>query len=120
MPAARAASRIAGWDPDETVELDQPCERWCKAMLWVVPAPVGGTWRTPKGNLVLSQKFQTIEGVLGKDPIEGGRLRGATITFVAGGIEYSGRVDKMRMSLTSTVDGEPVEFNATALLPLPR
>ena len=111
---------IAGWEPDEAVELDQPCERWCKAMLWVVPAPVGGTWTTPKGDLVLAQKFQTVEGTLGKDPIEGGRLRGATITFAAGGIAYNGQVDGTRMRLTSTVDGKPVEFRATAVASLHR
>ena len=111
---------IAGWEPDATVELDQPCERWCTAMLWVVPAPVGGTWKTPKGDLVLAQKFQTVEGTLGKDTIEGGRLRGATFTFTAGGILYNGRVDRTRMSLTSTVEGKPVEFTATALVSSPR
>lgn len=111
---------IAGWEPDATVELDQPCERWCTAMLWVVPAPVGGTWKTPKGDLVLTQKFQTAEGTFGKDTIEGGRLSGATITFTAGGTPYTGRVDGTRMSLTSTVDGNPVELRATALVSLPR
>ena len=111
---------IAGWEPDTTVELDQPCERWCKAMLWVVPAPVGGTWKTPKGDLVLTQKFQIVEGTLGKDTIESGRLRGATITFAAGGITYSGRVDGPRMSLTSMVDGKSAALTATVLASVPR
>ena len=107
---------IAGWEPDATVELDQPCERWCTAMLWVVPAPVGGTWRTPKGDLVLTQKFQTVEGTFDTDTIEGGRLRGATITFTAGGVMYTGRVDGTRMSLTSTGNEKPVAFTATATI----
>ena len=109
---------IAGWEPDETVELDEPCERWCKAMLWVVPAPVGATWTTPKGDLVLTQKFQTVSGTLGKDTIEGGRLRGDAITFTAGGVAYTGRVNGTRMTLTATVDGKPLQFTASALAAL--
>lgn len=111
---------IASWEPDATAELEQPCERWCTAMLWIVPAPVQGIWRTPKGELMLTQKFQTVSGTFGKDPIESGRLRGPAITFTAGGVTYNGRVNGSRMTLTSTVEGKPVEFTATVLAPLAR
>ncbi|HEV3059806.1 MAG TPA: methyltransferase domain-containing protein, partial [Vicinamibacterales bacterium] len=70
---------IADWQPDETATVE-PCERWCTALLWIVPARVGGTWRTPKGELLLTQKFQMVSGTLGKEPIERGRLRGDTIS----------------------------------------
>src|SRR5579863_5013701 len=33
---------IGDWEPDETATIE-PCERWCKAMLWIVPARAGGT-----------------------------------------------------------------------------
>ena len=38
---------IADWQPDESVAIE-PCERWCTALMWIVPARVGGTWRTPE------------------------------------------------------------------------
>ena len=111
---------IAGWEPDEKVEISGDCDRWCTAMLWVVPAPVGGTWRTPKGDLVLTQKFQAFTGTFGKDAIEDGRMRGDTITFTAGGGTYTGKVEGSRMTLTSTVEGKAVEFVGTALAALAR
>ena len=51
-PGTRIVSNtfpIGEWEPDETATIDGPCERWCKALFWIVPARVGGTWRTPKG-----------------------------------------------------------------------
>jgi SAM-dependent methyltransferase len=100
---------IADWEPDDTAAIE-PCERWCKAMLWIVPARVGGTWRTPAGDLVLAQKFQMITGTLGTVPIEHGRLRGHDITFTAGGATYSGRVDGYMMRVGATIDGKPVNW----------
>ena len=87
---------IGDWQPDQTVSIE-PCERWCKAMLWVVPARVGGTWRTPKGDLVLTQRFQFISGTLANEPIEHGQLNGDEISFTVGMTVYRGRVDGLRM-----------------------
>jgi SAM-dependent methyltransferase len=102
---------IADWEPDEKVAIE-PCERWCTAMLWIVPARVGGTWLTPKGDLTLTQRFQAISGTLGREPIESGRLRGQEISFTVGTATYRGRVDGNRMRVTTTVDGKPVEWTA--------
>lgn len=104
---------IGEWQPDESATIE-PCERWCTALLWIVPARVGGTWRTPRGDLELTQKFQFVSGTLGKDPIEHGRLRGEEITFTAGGIAYAGRVSGTRMRVRATMDGRPVEWTAHA------
>ena len=101
---------IADWAPEDTVTID-PCERWCTAMLWIVPARVGGTWITPKGELVLKQRFQTISGTLGTTPIEG-KLRGEEITFTAGPATYSGRVRDAVMRVSAMVDGKLVEWAA--------
>jgi SAM-dependent methyltransferase len=101
---------IADWAPEDTVTIE-PCERWCKAMLWIVPARVGGTWTTPKGELVIKQHFQTITGTLGSTPIEG-TLRGEEITFTAGAAAYSGRVHGADMRVSAMVDGKPVEWSA--------
>ena len=101
---------IADWTPEDTVSIE-PCERWCKAMLWIVPARVGGTWITPKGELVIKQRFQTISGSLGSTPIEG-KLRGEEITFTAGAATYSGRVHDAVMRVSATVDGKLVQWVA--------
>ena len=108
---------IGEWEPDETAVIE-PCERWCKAMLWIVPARVGGTWRTPKGPLVLTQKFQFVSGTLGDVAIENGRIRGEEISFSAGTTTYQGRVDDdYRMRLGTTDGGKRVEWTVQ---PAPR
>jgi SAM-dependent methyltransferase len=109
---------IADWQPDESIAIE-PCERWCTALMWIVPAPVGGAWSTPKGELTLTQKFQMVSGTLGKEPIENGRLRGEEISFTVGASRYAGRVDGNRMRVSATVDGQVTEWTATAL-PTPR
>jgi hypothetical protein len=85
-------------------------------MLWVVPARVGGLWRTPKGDLELTQKFQFVTGTLGRDPVENGRLRGAELSFTAAGVDYRGRVDGDRMRLSGLIEGKPVEWTLRAVL----
>jgi SAM-dependent methyltransferase len=115
-PGTRIVANTFGmsdWEPDETVAID-PCERWCTAMLWVVPARVGGVWHTPKGDLTLTQRFQFVSGTLGREPIENGRLHGEEISFTVGGASYSGRVDGVRMRVSATVDGKVVEWTARA------
>lgn len=107
---------VADWEPDQTATIES-CERWCTAMLWIVPARVGGTWPTPKGDLTLTQRFQFISGTLGHEPIESGRLRGAEISFTVGTAAYRGRVDGYRMRVSATVDGKLVEWTAR---PAPR
>jgi hypothetical protein len=110
---------IAEWQPDESVAVE-PCERWCTALMWIVPAPVRGTWRTPKGDLTLTQKFQMVSGTLGKEPIENGRLRGDAISFTVGTASYTGRVEGNRMRVSATVDGQAIEWTATAMPTLRR
>jgi hypothetical protein len=113
-PGTRIVSNtfgIADWQPDETAPIE-PCERWCTAMLWVVPARVGGTWRTPKGDLTLTQRFQFVSGTLATEPIESGRVRGEEISFTVGTATYGGRVDGDRMLVSERVDRNVVEWTA--------
>jgi hypothetical protein len=116
-PGTRIVSNtfpIGEWEPDDTATI-APCERWCKALLWIVPAPVGGRWRTSRGDeLTLTQRFQFITGTLGDDAIADGRLRGDAISFTAGGVAYSGRVNGYRMNGTYEGGGESGEWNAVA------
>jgi hypothetical protein len=62
-----------------------------------VPAKVEGTWKSPQGELTLTQRYQMVTGTLttgGRSgPIAGGRLRGDQISFTVAGAEYSGRVN---------------------------
>ena len=108
---------IGDWEADETAVVE-PCERWCKAMLWIVPARVAGIWRTPKGPLDLTQKFQFVSGTLGGEPLENGRIRGEEISFTVGTTAYQGRVDDdYRMRLRATGGGKIEEWTVQ---PAPR
>ncbi|MGE3956024.1 MAG: class I SAM-dependent methyltransferase [Vicinamibacterales bacterium] len=114
-PGTRIVSntfQIGEWEPDETVMLEEPCERWCRALLWIVPARVGGLWRTGRGELSLTQRFQVVTGMLGGEAIVEGRLRGDTITFTAGAVRYTGRVEGYRISGTYEADGRTGNWNA--------
>jgi SAM-dependent methyltransferase len=88
---------ITGWTPEKTERIEDDCTSWCTAMLYIVPARVDGTWRMPQGELALTQEFQLVSGTLtsGGQPvaIQNGRLRGEQITFSAGEVEYTGRVN---------------------------
>jgi 16S rRNA G966 N2-methylase RsmD len=100
-PGTRIVSNtfsMAEWEADETASVnDENAGTWRTALLWIVPAKVEGAWRLPQGDLELKQSFQMISGTLKAGgnavPIANGRLRGAEISFTAGGATYSGRVN---------------------------
>jgi len=107
-PGTRVVSNsfhMDDWEADGIVKVEGECKNWCNAYLWIVPARVEGTWRTAKGDLTLTQKFQTIAGTLGTTPITGGRLRGSEITFTAGRVKYVGQVKGNSMQGTATSGG---------------
>jgi SAM-dependent methyltransferase len=114
-PGTRIVSNtfeIPGWGIDQTYKLGGDCVVWCSAYLYIVPARVAGNWRTPQGELTLTQEFQTVSGTLNGTAIEGGNLRGDRIRFKAGGTQYSARVsgDAMKGDTTGSVRGA---WNAT-------
>ncbi len=96
-PGTRIVSNtftMEDWEADETVTVTDGCgTNWCTALFWIVPAKVEGTWQLPQGDLKLTQRFQTVTGTLGSTPISDGRLRGDEITFNAGKVKYTGRVN---------------------------
>jgi precorrin-6B methylase 2 len=107
-PGTRIVSnsfRMEDWEPDETATIEEGCTSWCTALLWIVPAKVGGKWRLGNGELVLAQEFQMLSGSLtsgGKSlPISEAKMRGDQITFTAGGTVYSGRVKAGAMEGTA-------------------
>jgi SAM-dependent methyltransferase len=111
-PGTRVVSNSFGmgdWTPDETVQLTQNCSSFCRAHLWIVPAKVEGTWKSPAGDLVLEQKYQKLSGRLSAGnvvaPIADGKMSGEEISFTAGGTAYSGRVAGDAIEGTSTAAG---------------
>ncbi len=95
-PGTRIVSNsfdMEDWQPDETATVTEDCTSWCKAMLWIVPAKVEGTWQLPKGVLTLKQQFQMVTGTLDGAEIKDGKLRGEQLTFTAGNAKYTGRVN---------------------------
>lgn len=101
-PGTRIVStsfNMGEWKPDETIAVtkEEGCEGvYCLAYLWIVPAKVEGAWLLPQGELILSQSFQMLTGVLkrGTDtiPIEKGQLKGDKIQFTVGEAQYNGLI----------------------------
>ena len=59
-----------------------------------------GAWSLGNSTLTISQKFQNFTGTVGSQAISNGKLRGADITFDAGGVKYVGRVNGNTISGT--------------------
>jgi hypothetical protein len=96
-PGTRIVSNtftMEDWTPDQSETIGGDCTSWCTAHLWIVPAKVEGTWDMGGGRtLTLYQSFQMLSGSLGSAQISQGRLRGDEISFTAGGMTYTGRVE---------------------------
>jgi precorrin-6B methylase 2 len=91
------------WEADQT-ETVTNCTSWCTALLWIVPAKVGGNWQlSDNTQLTLDQKFQMLSGRVGNTPITEGKMNGADIKFTVGGRTYTGKVDGNTM--TGTISG---------------
>jgi SAM-dependent methyltransferase len=110
---------IDGWLPDlrANVSPDADCESWCEALLWIVPAKVAGTWEFAAGTLVLEQTYQVITGTLtardGANRISQATLRGDEISFVAGGLAYTGKVKGNAIEGTATTPSGTTVWRAT-------
>lgn len=103
-PGTRVVSNtfeMGGWLPDQTASLREECDFFfCKALLWIVPAKVGGEWTFEAdgviGTLSLKQEFQTFTGAMNTagttTPVTGGRLTGDSLSFDAGGTAFAGKV----------------------------
>lgn len=116
-PGTRVVSNtftMDDWEPDETAQVTQGCAGHCTAYKWVIPAKVQGTWRIGDKQLVLTQKYQKIEGTLREEgaatPISDGRIDGTRIAFTAGDQRYTGEISGKTMQGTTEGGGR---WNAT-------
>jgi hypothetical protein len=115
-PGTRIVSNtftMAEWTADETFTLTEDCTSWCTALLWIVPAKVGGTWKTGNGELRLTQAFQVLTGTLNNVAITDGKIRGDQITFAAGSTQYTGRVNGNSISGTMKSGTSSSNWTAT-------
>ena len=106
-PGTRIVSNsftMGEWTADET-QNPEKCEgSWCTALLWIVPAKVAGSYKTPQGELTLKQEFQMLSGTLrngSKTFALEGRVQGERISFTAGGRKYQGRLNGKKLELES-------------------
>jgi SAM-dependent methyltransferase len=108
---------ISGWVPERTERLEPNCTSWCTAMLYLVPAPVQGTWQLSDGSLLLTQQVQRLSGTLtvaGTDiPLTEGSVSGTKVTFTAGETVYRGEVSGNQISGTRERGGQQSTWTAT-------
>jgi predicted RNA methylase len=103
-PGTRVVSNsfeMGDWEPDQVAEVEDDCQTYCKALLWIVPARIEGRWRMGRDTVTLKQTFQTFSGTIRRGrtvtKITNGRLNGNEITFTAGDNEYTGTVNGRRI-----------------------
>jgi len=100
---------IGDWEPDATEVLGSPCTTWCTALLFIVPARVGGVWRSGDAELNLKQTYQMLSGTLTRSGMTAkvaGRLRGDRITLASAETQYTGSVAGDRIAISSTTGGK--------------
>jgi hypothetical protein len=108
-PGSRIVSNtfsIQDWEADETVTMEN-CEQWCTAMLYIVPAKIGGSWKVGSDTLELKQEFQKLSGTLtsgGQPTPVSGSLRGTDLNLKAGTRQITARVQGNQIDGT-VVDG---------------
>ena len=131
-PGTRVVSHafsMDDWQPDQTATVEGRT-----AYLWIVPAPVEGTWRWSAGSgkkeheLVLRQQYQNVEGLvrLGNGrmgQLRNVRLRGDEISFTVHEVtgtsssarrDYRGRVSGTTMQGTvKSGEGGETKWTAT-------
>jgi SAM-dependent methyltransferase len=122
QPGSRIAGNtfgIDGWEPDDRVMLDDntDCSSWCEALLWIVPAKAAGTWKMANGTMTITQEYQMIKGTVVVDgstyTIPNTALRGADIKFIAGGLNFTGKVSGNEIAGTITTPSGTIPWKAT-------
>jgi hypothetical protein len=104
------------WPYDDMKVIDDESISWNTAYLWVVPAKVEGTWKSDNGELMLTQKFQTVSGTMRKGwryyDVSNGKLQGDMFSFTCNKVNYKCRVEKNTMTGTAENNGELTPWEA--------
>jgi hypothetical protein len=114
-PGTRIVSNtfdMGDWEPDEEAVVKGCGSGHCKALLWIVPAKVDGTWNIDQGELILKQKYQKISGSLNSERITGGRINGSEISFTVGENSYSGTITGNQMHGFISSENGTMEWTA--------
>jgi hypothetical protein len=105
------------WDESVSAGAEEGCTSYCTAYLWIVPAKLAGTWKTPQGTLKLEQQFQKVTGTLNANGRElkliDPQLSGDRLVFNAGGVQYSGRVNGERIEGTMKTGSSAAAWSAS-------
>ena len=104
------------WDDSATATAADGCDNYCTAYLWIVPAKVGGTWKTSQGAMKLEQEFQMLSGSVtagGKMLKVSGKVIGDQLDFTAGGVRYTGRINGERIEGTMTTGPNTTPWSAS-------
>jgi hypothetical protein len=115
-PGTRVVSHafsMDDWQPDQTDTVEGRT-----AYMWIVPAPVEGTWRWSAGSsqkeheLVLRQQYQNVEGLVRLDngrmgQLRNVKLRGDQISFTVN--EVTGTSSTVRRDYTGRVSGNTMQ-----------
>jgi hypothetical protein len=115
QPGTRLVSntfQMGDWQADETATVTEDCTNYCKALLWIVPAKVAGTWQLGEAELKLEQNYQMLSGTLGPTAITDGRVRGTEVSFSVGDAKYTGKLEGSSMS-GSVAGGRNGNWTAT-------
>ncbi len=110
---------MGDWEPDSVVTLDEGYYGWNKALLWIVPSKVEGTWKLGQDELKLTQQYQKINGTLRNGnrtmTITDGKLNGDKLSFRINGSLYTGVVSGKRIlgTVSDTSRGTLSDWFAT-------
>lgn len=99
-PGSRIVSNtyeVPDWPSDKAETVRESCAAFCIVFSYVVPADIGGLWRSADGEFIFEQTYQRFSGSYDFNGInlsvENGRLTGADIRFTVNGVDYAGRID---------------------------
>jgi hypothetical protein len=105
------------WDPDFEALTRNSWDSWYTALMWIIPAKIGGTWNLGQGILTIDQEFQMFYGTLKSGTktsvIKNGRLNGDQVTFFIDSTVYAGHVTKNKL-LSGSLTSNSVKSNWTA------
>ncbi len=115
-PGTRIVSNsfdMGDWTADETAQVTEGCQSYCRVYHWVVPAKVEGTWKVGGDELKLEQKYQMLTGTLKGAAISNGKMSGNQINFTAGGVQYTGYVIGNLIEGVTSASGKMGNWSAT-------